>query len=211
LAPRQATRNTQTPVVRYLIQAVSTVNIHPKYHGTPRQPKTTEKLIDAMYVCGDLDALLQAVFDHVRTLYRSAAYNNGRGHNDHLASIVADEIARSLPSYSGPSPLAPYDPQRAPLSHLVNLKARTKHLNELRNMSTVKRRLTVLANDVRSDEHGDSLTYLSDRRQSQRRGLYEQERALAIGSDGYPWRLRAGTLRVCVLPTRTGWHYDRIN
>ena len=191
----------------YPLDQVS-LNALPTYRGAARSVKASEALIDAMYLTGDLDGLLKAIFAHVAQLYRSAPYNSGRAANEHLASIVTDEIARSLPSYSGAAPLTPYNPKRALLSHLVNLKARTKHLNELRNLNAKKRSVTVLADDLRStDDRMDVLLSLSDRQQARRRGLYQPERDAALGTH-YRWPL-AGTLRVAPIIPRH-WHYEQI-
>jgi hypothetical protein len=179
------------------------------YRGVQRP---SEKLIDALYASADLNALLQAIHAHVAQRYR-----NDFGPNEHLASIVTDEVNRSLASYAGPAPLTSYNPQRLRLSHWVNLKAKTRHRDELRNLRAKKRTVVVLAQDHASRykdgsgvERQDVLSFLSDELQYRKHRLPEQERALALGPSGYPWGLRAGTLRVSTIPARAGWHYEQI-
>jgi hypothetical protein len=115
-----------------------------------------EIAIDSAQAANDLDSIIKSVIAHVRTRYRRAPYTNGSA-NDHLANQVALQVHRRL---TGDTAVKQYDPSRGPLSHLVNVIAKSTHLNELSAQSNRLRHETV------TDD--ETLHYISDLKSTER-------------------------------------------
>jgi hypothetical protein len=139
----------------------------------------------------DVESILAAVQAHVRSRYRNAPYSTGR---DHLANIVAVEVLRRLPGSAYSDALAPYDYTRGRLSHLVNVLAKSRHLDEVRKLRTMRSHFTLACDLAQlNDIETDSLTYLSDMNQDT--PTHERELALRQFMATVPATRRPATVR----------------
>lgn len=94
--------------------------------------KAMNKMYDRWSESGnvlDYNNLIQAVIDNA---YVRFASTDGADRAEDISAMVGAKIYRSLPGYSGPKPLKPYDPSRGTFHAFQSTMARTTRLDYLK-------------------------------------------------------------------------------